>query len=328
MKICIYTIAKNEQKHVKQWLDTTALADVRVVADTGSSDHTVAMLKEAGVKVVNFTGPFRFDHARNFALDAIPQDVDLCFVNDMDETIRPGWRSIVEQSWKEHPNLTRIIYHYNHVLDANGNPTTSFLRDAIHSRQGYEYRYAAHEVIAPKKGFKEGIVECPTLQQDHHHPETVSRGYYLPLLEISAEENPVDPRAQFVLGREYFRRKEFEAAEGILNRYLGLSNQWPPERAAVLRYLSDIDAKLGNQDQRLKRLGLACEVFPEGRESWWDLANACVDNGMLREARAAIKRALMIPHPIPISFTDKNLWNGSLLEPLLEYVEQQIEEAR
>ena len=41
IKICAYTIALNEEKHVMRWLEGTKDADVRVVVDTGSTDRTV-----------------------------------------------------------------------------------------------------------------------------------------------------------------------------------------------------------------------------------------------------------------------------------------------
>ncbi len=46
MKIAVYAIALNEEKHVMQWLEATKDADVRLVADTGSTDQTVRLLLE------------------------------------------------------------------------------------------------------------------------------------------------------------------------------------------------------------------------------------------------------------------------------------------
>ncbi len=38
MKIAVYAIALNEEKHVMRWLEATKDADVRLVADTGSTN--------------------------------------------------------------------------------------------------------------------------------------------------------------------------------------------------------------------------------------------------------------------------------------------------
>ena len=63
MKVCVYTIALNEEKHVMRWLEATKDADVRVVADTGSTDKTVQLLQGAPNVIVHqiTVKPFRFD---------------------------------------------------------------------------------------------------------------------------------------------------------------------------------------------------------------------------------------------------------------------------
>ena len=38
MKIAVYAIALNEAKHAKRWAEATKDADIRIVADTGSTD--------------------------------------------------------------------------------------------------------------------------------------------------------------------------------------------------------------------------------------------------------------------------------------------------
>jgi glycosyltransferase involved in cell wall biosynthesis len=76
MKIAAYTIALNEEKHVMRWLEATKDADIRVVADTGSTDKTVALLQAAPNVIVHQISvmPFRFDDARNAALALVPDD--------------------------------------------------------------------------------------------------------------------------------------------------------------------------------------------------------------------------------------------------------------
>jgi hypothetical protein len=40
MKIAVYALAKNEQKHCLEWADSCREADLRIVTDTGSTDGT------------------------------------------------------------------------------------------------------------------------------------------------------------------------------------------------------------------------------------------------------------------------------------------------
>ena len=89
MKVAIYAIAKNEEKHVKRWFDSSSDADYHVIADTGSTDETIQIAKDLGVSVYSISiNPWRFDDARNAALALVPADADYCIILDMDgETI-------------------------------------------------------------------------------------------------------------------------------------------------------------------------------------------------------------------------------------------------
>ena len=44
-KIVVYAISRNEEKHVKRWVESMKEADEIIVLDTGSTDKTVKLLK-------------------------------------------------------------------------------------------------------------------------------------------------------------------------------------------------------------------------------------------------------------------------------------------
>ena len=64
VKIAVYAISKNEEKFVERWVNSMNEADEIYVADTGSTDNTVELLKQKGV-IVNSVKiePWRFDDA-------------------------------------------------------------------------------------------------------------------------------------------------------------------------------------------------------------------------------------------------------------------------
>ena len=83
-KIAVYTIALNEEQFVDTWFNSVKEADYWLVADTGSTDLTVARLRYMGVKCeVIHVRPWRFDLARNIALSLIPADIDICISMDI-----------------------------------------------------------------------------------------------------------------------------------------------------------------------------------------------------------------------------------------------------
>jgi glycosyltransferase involved in cell wall biosynthesis len=111
MRIAVYTIALNEEKVVDRWFESCKDADVLLVADTGSTDKTIELLRERGVTVVSIkVDPWRFDVARNAALAHLPEDVDVCVSLDMDEYLDWGWRRALESTWK--PETGRAFYQY------------------------------------------------------------------------------------------------------------------------------------------------------------------------------------------------------------------------
>lgn len=94
-KICVYAICKNEEQFVDRWMDAVSEADMVIVTDTGSTDHTVERLRERGAVVYSaVVSPWRFDVARNVALGHVPEDTDICVSNDLDEVFeKAGGRS-------------------------------------------------------------------------------------------------------------------------------------------------------------------------------------------------------------------------------------------
>ena len=68
-KICVYAITKNEEQFVERWYNSMKEADSIVVLDTGSTDNTVAKLRELGATVdVKIINPWKFEYFQGFIL--------------------------------------------------------------------------------------------------------------------------------------------------------------------------------------------------------------------------------------------------------------------
>ena len=287
MKVAVYTIAKNETSFVNRWFNSACEADSLHILDTGSDDNTITAARDLGIDVSRWQfDPFRFDEARNLALTMVPDDTDLCIALDMDEVLVEGWRAHLEQAYADGVTRPRYQYTWSWV---NGKPGLIYGGDKIHSRHGYEWKHPVHEVITAKNGFVErqgwyGL-------EIHHHPDsTKSRGQYLPLLELSVEEDPDDDRNAHYYARElYFAGRHAEAKAEFL-RHLNLpSAVWKPERAASMRYLAKCDPL--NAWWWLESATLEC---PERREAWVDMAQLDYDNEEWQDCLWAATRALQI----------------------------------
>lgn len=282
MKIAVYTITKNEGQFVARWAKSCEDADYRLVVDTGSTDDTLLAAVEAGCQIAEISVvPWRFDVARNMALDLVPDDIDICVSLDADEVLAPGWREALEQISAV---CTRPRYKYVWSWKPDGTEGLVYSGDKIHARHGFRWTHPVHEVLTP-----EGVeVQEFVGLEIHHHPDpSKSRSQYLPLLELAVQELPDDDRNRFYLGRELMFNGRHDEAAVHLRRHLELS-QWTPERATSMRYLARVTA---DREPWLLR---ACAEAPDRREPWVDLARFYYDTQKWDQCFAACMRALSI----------------------------------
>ena len=240
MKIAIYTICKNEEKHVERWYESTREADYHVLTDTGSTDSTVDLARNLGITVHQVAlDPFRFDDARNASLLAVPADADYCIALDADEVLAPGWREALEKAHAA--GIDRPTYRRIEAFNADGTVATEFNGFKVHRRFGIRWHYPIHEVPhwysteVEKQEFIEGF------EVHHHQNKETSRKQYLPLLEMAVKENP-DSRNLYYLGRELSYYKEFDRCAEVLKQYLEKSI-FPQERSAACRILGQAEPK-------------------------------------------------------------------------------------
>lgn len=268
LKIAIYTIAKNEEGFVEKWYNSSREADYHLILDTGSTDKTVEVARRLGIRVEEkaFT-PWRFDHARNYALSLLPDDIDICLALDMDEVLVEGWRAHLENI---PDNVTRPRYKYVWSWNSNGTEGLTYGGDKAHRRHGYAWKHPVHETL---KAINNDEVQHWIGMEVHHRPDlSKPRSQYLPLLKLAIEEDPDDARNSFYYARELFFYKQYEESIVQFNRYLSLpTTWWAPERAKAMRYLYEIT----NDHNWLWK---ATQEAPTGREGWVQLAQYGYDN--------------------------------------------------
>lgn len=269
-KVVVYAIAKNEEKFVDRWVKAMAEADEIYVLDTGSTDNTVSRLRKLGVNVsVEKIDPWRFDVARNHSLELVPDDADICVSTDLDEIFEPGWRKILENSWKE--GTTRARYNYNWSLDEKGNPLVNFYIEKIHIRKGYKWTHPVHEVLTFDG--EEQYVTIDDITLNHYPDVTKSRANYLPLLELSVKEKPEDDRNVHYLGREYMYYGMWNESIDTLIKHLSLpSATWKDERCASMRFIARDYIQLKRYDEAKMWLEKAILEAPHLRDPFVERA--------------------------------------------------------
>lgn len=243
LRVAVYSIALNEAKFVERWVRSANDADYLLVADTGSTDATVALLEQHHVNCHSIrVRPFRFDDARNTALALLPADIDVAVSLDLDEVLTPNWRYHLEQSWQGN----RLRYRYVWSWAATGKPLLTFYGDKIGGRFTHRWRHPVHEVLVPTGG-SEVSCTCEQVLIEHHPDPQKSRGQYFELLKLATTEDPHDDRNAHYYAREYYWRQHWHEAIKEFQRHLALPlARWLPERAASMRYIAKCYHALGD----------------------------------------------------------------------------------
>ena len=287
-KICVYAISKNETQFVERFCESAKLADLILIADTGSTDDTVEVARRCGADVYSICiSPWRFDHARNAALALVPRDIDICVSLDLDEVLEEGWREEIEKLWTD--GVTRMRYNYQ------WGEGIEFLYEKIHSRHGYHWHHPCHEYPVPDKRTNEQWITTKMRLVTHHPDPSKSRGQYLDLLELSVKEDPHCTRNAFYYARElsfYFRWQESIDA---LNKFLAMPEAtWDIERCYAYRVMGKCYEGMEMPLKAEAAYHRACAEASYIREPWLYLARFYYRNNRWEDCYSAAKRCLSI----------------------------------
>lgn len=200
----------------------------------------------------------------------VPMDTDICVCIDLDEVIEPGWRSKLEDIWEDGTN--RLRYNYNWSFDSYGKPAVNFYIEKIHSRNDYFWTHPVHEVLT-FKGENEVVVTTDLITVNHYPDQTKSRGSYLPLLELSVKEAPLDDRNMHYLGREYMYYGRWNESIDTLIKHLNMkSATWKDERCASMRFIGRCYINLERYDEARMWYDKAIKEAPYLRDPYVEMA--------------------------------------------------------
>ena len=307
-KVCVYAIAKDEEKFVERWYNSMKEADIVIVGDTGSNDATVSKLEELGVIVYKISiNPWRFDAARNTVLNLIPSDVDICVSTDLDEVFEPGWRGHLESEWTS--NLTRINFNYVWKFNEDGSPNVQFLREKIHSRKDYIWEHPVHEVLKYVGGNLERVLYNANVRLNHYPDDSKPRTQYLKLLEKSVHENPEDDRNIHYLGREYMYYEMWQECVDTLTKHLSIDKAWDREKSASARFISRAYKAMNKNQLAKKWLYRAISECQYCREAYVEFAQFAFESCDWETVIYMINQALKIKEPDLSYITEMSCWN-------------------
>lgn len=225
IKISVYAIMKDEEQFFDRWVasmwDDGNGADEICVLDTGSKNGWMDLLYEAadkaGMPRENFVfsqkmySPWRFDSPRNDSMELVSDDADVCICTDLDEVMVSGWGDELRRVVEENPKAGVVTYYYAWSSDDKTGEAKRFFpynKCHRHPRFGVKWKYPVHETLTYTDKYKEMFPDEARMSNDkiwlwHYPDQTKSRGSYLGLLELRAQESPEDRYGLFYLAREY-----------------------------------------------------------------------------------------------------------------------------
>jgi len=315
-KVAVYTISKNEEKHVERWYESSKDADYHILTDTGSTDNTVELARSLGVTVHQVTvTPFRFDDARNASLALVPADVDYCIALDVDEVLAPNWKWYLEQAHEL--GIDRPSYRRIEKFNEDGSVATEFDGFKVHRRHNVRWNYPIHEVPQWYGDGEENKVRIDGFEIHHYADSTKSRSQYLGLLEMAVKENP-DARNLYYLGRELTFYDRLDEAAGFLKQYLEKS-VFPQERAAACRMLGKCEPNEA-EEWFIK----STEEYPS-RESILALANHYYLQQDWDATLLVARKALEYTEK-PMAFLSENWAWGAMADDLVAVASWQLKD--
>ncbi|MDR1104563.1 MAG: glycosyltransferase family 2 protein [Endomicrobium sp.] len=106
INISAYVLTKNEEKHIRECIESVKWADEIVIVDDFSTDSTVEISKSMGCKVIQNKFEY-FGKQRNFALTQCSNEWVICL--DADERITHELKEEIEQELKNTPSADAFI---------------------------------------------------------------------------------------------------------------------------------------------------------------------------------------------------------------------------
>lgn len=227
MEVTLYAIAKNEEKNVEKFIETSKKFSHTVVVDTGSTDKTVELLKEAGIEVYEHPqtrDEFDFSKARNQALSYVKTDwaFSLDFNEDLDEFFPEGLEVISGEFV--------AFRHERYDKIGDGEPTlgqTAHVR--FHRTKNYTWVNAVHETpmfLPTEEHLEEVSVDTTIKITKTIQPSIDKQLFYLSICEREYKNNPENSYYLWFIFKHYFEVRNIEKTLTYGQEYLNISKAY------------------------------------------------------------------------------------------------------
>ena len=272
MKLSACVITKNEEENIGTWLASMKkIADEMIVVDTGSTDRTVEMAKEAGARVFHHAWQNDFAAAKNAALEKAKGDWILFL--DADEHFSPQTlpkvRPLLEKVEASPKPIVGVICRLINIDKDQGNRFMGAIFQLRIFRNSRDLRYEGkiHEHIVDVRREEHEMFATPKLVIFH-------TGYSLHLVRKKLERN-----LDFLRQKEEAQGESVDDALHYMDCYYGLG-----DFARAAEYA---------------RKAIASKIIYMGREGaeYWGLVRALLAQKWPKEEILPVLEEAMAKYP-------------------------------
>lgn len=262
-------IVRNEARCINRCLESVRpWVDRMVVLDTGSTDNSIDLARQAGAEVHEMVWPGSFSDARNQSLELA--NADWSIVIDADEWIASGGEQL--RSWcRTAESLGAVCVHSSFQIPGSAGVDSPL----VESRnwitrlipRGVRFEGRVHEQVASNLPRRE--VELHLGHDGYLDAQMASkRARNRPLLLLDLEDRPGDPYILYQLGKEAEIGAEFSAAFEFYRQSIAASSgpaNWMHD--LVVRYLhclgqsGDLDTAFDFIQHNMKRWDNSPDFF-------------------------------------------------------------------
>lgn len=227
MNVTLYAIAKNEEKNIEKFLENSKKFYHTIVVDTGSTDNTVQLLRDAGIEVYEHPQTreeFDFSVARNQALSYVKTDwaLSLDFNEDIDEFFQEGFDVIAD----EFTNFKHLRFDDN----GEGDPVQSNeVHIRFHRTQNYKWSNAVHEIptFIPTEDYPQESTVDTTIKITKKVVRSIDKElFYLSICERESKKDPTNWYYIWFIFNHYFSVKNVDKALEYGQEFLDVSKAY------------------------------------------------------------------------------------------------------
>ncbi len=298
--ISLCMIVRNEARVLGACLESVQpWVEEMIVADTGSTDETVAIAERFGARVVHFPWRDSFAAARNESMK--PARGEWILWVDADDTLPFQSGERIRQAAMSAPdNVAGFVIPVQFVED--GSPAGGTRVDHVklfRNLPGLTWEGRVHEQILPSlraaSGGEIARLDAVVLHSGYDtSPEGQAKKQERnrKLLLLDLQEDPEHPFRRFNLGMEAHFNGEHEAAVEWLRKSLAVSEPGQTHVRKVHALLALSLRDLGRQEEFLAALDEGLKQFPDDPELRFHAGNAAFGAADYRGAKANFLKCL------------------------------------